>query len=71
LYFLKPIEQGLVVKFTGGIHTGCLRIQAAAKSDITTVEQSRGKRIGVPGMGTPPFVYSNRVLKRSSHSRSS
>ena len=52
------------MKFTGGIHTGCLRIQAAAKSDITTVEQLRGKRIGVPGMGTPPFVYSNRVLKR-------
>ena len=64
MYFLKPIEQGLDVKFTGGIHTGCLRIQAAAKSDITTVEQLRGKRIGVPGMGTPPFVYSNRVLKR-------
>ncbi|HSU86480.1 MAG TPA: ABC transporter substrate-binding protein, partial [Chthoniobacterales bacterium] len=64
MYFLKPIEQGLDVKFTGGIHTGCLRVQASAKSDITTVEQLRGKRIGVPGMGTPPFVYSNRVLKR-------
>ena len=24
MYFLKPIEQGLDVKFTGGIHTGCL-----------------------------------------------
>ncbi len=64
MYFLKPIEQGLDVKFTGGIHSGCLRVQAAAKSDITTVEQLRGKRIGVPGMGTPPFVYTNRVLKR-------
>ncbi|MDQ3413701.1 MAG: ABC transporter substrate-binding protein [Verrucomicrobiota bacterium] len=64
MYFLKPIEQGLDVKFTGGIHTGCLRVQASAKSDITTVEQLRGKRIGVPGMGTPPFVYANRVLKR-------
>jgi NitT/TauT family transport system substrate-binding protein len=64
MYFLKPIEQGLDVRFTGGIHTGCLRVQAAAKSDITTVEQLRGKRIGVPGMGTPPFVYTNRVLKR-------
>jgi sulfonate transport system substrate-binding protein len=64
MYFLKPIEQGLDVKFTGGIHSGCLRVQAAANSDITTVEQLRGKRIGVPGMGTPPFVYTNRVLKR-------
>src|SRR5262245_5573367 len=23
MYFLKPIEQGLDVKFTGGIHRGC------------------------------------------------
>src|SRR5438045_865937 len=64
MYFLKRIEQGLDVRFTGGIHTGCLRVQAAANSDITSVEQLRGKRIGVPGMGTPPFVFANRVLKR-------
>src|SRR5882762_7495397 len=31
MYFLKPIEQGLDVKFTGGIHRGCLRVQALAK----------------------------------------
>jgi NitT/TauT family transport system substrate-binding protein len=64
MYFLKPIEQGLDVKFTGGIHTGCLRVQADARIGITTVEQLRGKRIGVPGMGTPPFVYTNRILRR-------
>jgi NitT/TauT family transport system substrate-binding protein len=64
MYFLKPIEQGLDVKFLGGIHTGCLRIQAGAKSNIQSVEDLRGKRIGVPGMGTPPFVFANRVLKR-------
>lgn len=62
MYFLKPIEQGLDVKFTGGIHRGCLRVQAAAKSDIRTVKDLRGKRIGVPGMGTPPFIFANRVL---------
>src|SRR6266436_3898108 len=38
MYFLKPIEQGLDVKFTGGIHRGCLRVQAGAKGDIRTVE---------------------------------
>src|SRR5436305_2728601 len=27
MYLLKPIEQGLDVKFTGGIHRGCLRVQ--------------------------------------------
>jgi NitT/TauT family transport system substrate-binding protein len=62
MYFLKPIEQGLDVKFTGGIHRGCLRVQAGIKSDIHTIKDLRGKRIGVPGMGTPPFIFANRVL---------
>jgi NitT/TauT family transport system substrate-binding protein len=62
MYFLKPIEQGLDVKFTGGIHRGCLRVQASTKGDIHTIKDLRGKRIGVPGMGTPPFIFANRVL---------
>jgi NitT/TauT family transport system substrate-binding protein len=62
MYFLKPIEQGLDVKFTGGIHRGCLRVQALAKGSIQSITDLRGKRIGVPGMGTPPFIFANRVL---------
>src|SRR6516165_5044757 len=34
MYIMKPIESGVDVKITGGIHTGCLRIQAGLKSDI-------------------------------------
>src|SRR5437660_11890592 len=62
MYFLKPVEQGLDVKFTGGIHRGCLRVQAAANGPIRTIKDLKGKRIGVPGMGTPPFIFANRVL---------
>ena len=62
MYFLKPIEQGLDVKFTAGIHTGCLRVQGAVGRGPQTVADLRGKRIGVPGMGTPPFIFANRVL---------
>ena len=62
MYFLKPIEQGLDVKITAGIHTGCLRVQASTKGNIHTVADLRGKKIGVPGMGTPPFIFANRVL---------
>ena len=62
MYLLKPIEQGLDVKFTAGVHTGCLRVQTATDSKIKTVQDLRGKRIGVPGMGTPPFIFANRVL---------
>src|ERR1700760_3351135 len=62
MYFLKPIEQGLDVKISGGIHTGCLRVQAAPNGPIKSARDLKGKRIGVPGMGTPPFIFCNRVL---------
>src|SRR5215217_9402400 len=42
MYFLKPIEQGLDVKFTAGIHMGCLRIQAGTKTDIHSIQDLRG-----------------------------
>jgi NitT/TauT family transport system substrate-binding protein len=62
MYFLKPIEQGLDVRFLGGVHTGCLRVQTAVNSPIHTIQDLKGKSIGVPGMGTPPFVFANRVF---------
>lgn len=61
-YLLKPIEQGVNVKITGGVHKGCLRIQAGAKTDIKTVEDLRGKRIGVSTLGSPPMIFANRVF---------
>lgn len=60
--YLKPIEQGMDVKMTAGVHLGCLRVQAPVNGKINTIQDLRGKRIGVPGMGTPPFIFANRVL---------
>jgi len=62
MMFLKPIEQGMDVKMTAGVHLGCLRVQAPVNGKINTIQDLRGKRIGVPGMGTPPFIFANRVL---------
>ncbi len=62
MYFLKPIEQGMDVKFTAGVHRGCLRVQSSIKGDIHSVKDLRGKTIGVPGMGTPPFMLATRAL---------
>jgi NitT/TauT family transport system substrate-binding protein len=62
MYFLKPIEQGLDVKMTAGIHRGCLRVQGPLEGGVRTAADLRGKRIGVPGMGTPPFIFASRVL---------
>jgi sulfonate transport system substrate-binding protein len=64
MYLLKPIEQGLDVKITGGIHSGCLRLQVGAQAEIKSVEDLKGKKIGVPtALGSPPFLFSSRVLK--------
>lgn len=65
MMFLKPIEEGLDVKMTAGVHRGCLRIQAPLHGKLKTIENLRGKSIGVPGMGTPPFIFANRVLARN------
>src|SRR5262252_8170323 len=46
MYFLKPVEQGLDVKFTGGIHRGCLRVQALTKGPIQSIADLKSKRIG-------------------------
>jgi NitT/TauT family transport system substrate-binding protein len=64
MYLLLPIEKGnLDAKITGGIHTGCLRVQAGAKSDIKTVKDLKGKTIGVPThLGSPPYLFACRVL---------
>lgn len=62
MMLLKPIEQGLDAKIMAGVHTGCLRIQAGTNGPINSVADLKGKRIGVPGMGTPPFIFANRVL---------
>jgi NitT/TauT family transport system substrate-binding protein len=62
MYLLKPIEKGLNVKLTGGIHTGCLRLQAGAKSKVKKVEDLKGKKIAISHMGSPPFLFASRVM---------
>jgi NitT/TauT family transport system substrate-binding protein len=63
MYLLKPIEQGLNVKITGGVHTGCLRLQVSAKSSVKSVADLKGKKIGVPThIGSPPYLFASRVL---------
>jgi NitT/TauT family transport system substrate-binding protein len=63
MYILKPIENNLDVYITGGIHTGCLRIQADPKSGVKTVADLKGKKIGIPTtLGSPPHLYATRML---------
>ena len=45
MLFLKPIEQGLDVRFLAGIHRGCLRVQAGVKTNIHTIQDLKGKSL--------------------------
>lgn len=55
--WLKPIEQGLDVKLTSGLHEGCLRLVTAQDSPLTTVAELRGKKIGVSQIGSSPMSF--------------
>ena len=46
MYFMKPIEQGLDVRFLGGVHTGCLRVQTGVDSPIDGTSSTPGNEIG-------------------------
>jgi NitT/TauT family transport system substrate-binding protein len=62
MQWIKPIEQGLNVKFTAGIHTGCIQILAGSKTGIKTVKELAGKRVGVPAIGGGPHNLASRAL---------
>ncbi|MDR1146175.1 MAG: ABC transporter substrate-binding protein [Verrucomicrobiales bacterium] len=60
--YLKPIAEGLDAKFTAGVHRGCLHILAPKDSPVKTAADLKGKRIGVPAIGSSPWVFAVRVV---------
>ncbi|MDR1021534.1 MAG: ABC transporter substrate-binding protein [Synergistaceae bacterium] len=47
--WLKPMEQGFDVKFTLGLHQGCMSAVVRADSPYKTFEDLKGKTIGIAG----------------------
>jgi NitT/TauT family transport system substrate-binding protein len=63
MYALKGIEKGSDIKISGGVHTGCLRVQVSPNSPIKSVAELKGKKIGVPtNYGSPPAMFAARTL---------
>lgn len=62
--FLLPVENGLNIKFTAGIHTGCIKIIAPADAGITTVADLKGKKIGVTGLAGAETIVTKRALAK-------
>ncbi|MDS1030769.1 ABC transporter substrate-binding protein [Bacillota bacterium LX-D] len=62
--WMKPIEQGLNVKFTAGLHTGCIQVLVPASSTIKSFKEFKGKTIGVPTLGGGPMILVSRLLAK-------
>jgi NitT/TauT family transport system substrate-binding protein len=62
MQWIKPVEQGLNIKFTAGIHTGCLQILVPQASEIASIQDFKGKTIGVPAIGGGPMNMVSRLL---------
>ncbi|HBC91741.1 MAG TPA: hypothetical protein DCZ10_02240 [Pelotomaculum sp.] len=61
--WLKALEQGVDMKFTGGTHTGCISMVALSTSNINSATDLKGKIIGVSGaIGGGTMNYAYRAL---------
>ena len=61
--WFKPIEQGLNIKLTGGIHTGCISAVTPKDSGITSIKDLKGKIIGVDAIGGGPQIALSAALR--------
>ena|GEM_PF-373842 len=59
---LAPLDNGLEAKTVLGIHTGCIQILAGNNSGVKSVEELKGKRIGVEQLASSPHIVAQRVL---------
>lgn len=62
LEWIKPIEQGLDVKYVAGVHKGCIQGVAPKGSSIKSFKDLKGKRVGVNAMGDYPMVLTAKAL---------
>lgn len=60
--WIKPLEQGLDVRFTLGIHSGCMSTIVLSSSPFKSFKDLKGKRVGVGGIiGGGPMNYAFRA----------
>jgi NitT/TauT family transport system substrate-binding protein len=61
--WFKPIEQGLNIKLTAGIHTGCISLVTPSTSGIKTIADLKGKAVGVDSIGGGPQIALSAKLR--------
>ncbi len=59
---LQAMENGLPISYTSGIHIGCTKYYVRSDSEIYSVKDLRGKKIGVPGLADSSVMNLKRKL---------
>jgi NitT/TauT family transport system substrate-binding protein len=59
---VQPLSNGLPIKITSGLHTGCDKLLVPKDSGINKLTDLKGKRIGVPSMSSSPIIFAKRAL---------
>lgn len=60
--FITPIANGLAVSFVTGVHKGCTKFYSKADSGITSLDDFKGKTIGVPSLTDSSTLNLKRKL---------
>jgi NitT/TauT family transport system substrate-binding protein len=63
--WFKPIEQGLSIKLTAGVHTGCIKAVTSPTSGVKTIADLKGKTIGVDALGGGPMIALSAKLREN------
>ena len=59
---LQPIENGLPIKFTTGLHTGCTKLLVPGDSDIKSIADLKGKKVAVGASGSGAEANARQIL---------
>ncbi|MDR2922436.1 MAG: ABC transporter substrate-binding protein, partial [Treponema sp.] len=62
--FFPSIEEGVNVKVVDGLHKGCIKFVVLPNSNIRTVNDFKGKKIGVDEIGGTPHQVASVWLEK-------
>lgn len=60
---IQPMENGLDIAFTNGIHSGCTKYYVKGDSKIESVADLKGKKVGVVGLSDTSTINLKRKLQ--------
>lgn len=59
---IQPMENGLAVQATTGLHKGCVKVLVPKDSTVQSFVDLKGKKIGVAGMADAGTIIARRAL---------